>query len=289
MGLSNILMIPGIGGRRPLLDSYPGAAVAYSLRKLRTAYSGNCIRVRRSSDSTEQDIGFAPNGLLDATSLLSFVGAGDGFITTWYDQVGSNNATSATTTQQPLIVSSGGLVVNEFGKPAVNFVDNSGGVILNKLDFANWYAANQSYVGYFSVYSMSTNGSSPYPVGSDPIDRGFITLHQTNNGLFRIGSARSVITAGSSAAPITLNSTIARHDVANRIRLKTFINKDSASVIDLSDSNTDFAMPSSMMIGNSSATTIQCNIRMSELIGFTVDQTATELAIRSSQFDFWRS
>jgi len=30
-----------------LLDDYPSAAAAYSLRKLRTAYSGSAIRVRR--------------------------------------------------------------------------------------------------------------------------------------------------------------------------------------------------------------------------------------------------
>jgi hypothetical protein len=41
-----------------LLDLYPNAAVAYSLRKLRTAYSGSAIRVRRSVDNTEQDFGF---------------------------------------------------------------------------------------------------------------------------------------------------------------------------------------------------------------------------------------
>ena len=29
-----------------LLDSYPNAAVAYSLRKLRSAYTGSAIRVR---------------------------------------------------------------------------------------------------------------------------------------------------------------------------------------------------------------------------------------------------
>jgi hypothetical protein len=41
-----------------LLDTYPNAAVAYSLRKLRTAYSGSPIRVRRSVDNAEQDFGF---------------------------------------------------------------------------------------------------------------------------------------------------------------------------------------------------------------------------------------
>ena len=55
-----------------LLDTYSGAAAAYSLRKLNTSYSGSAIRVRRSSDNTEQDIGFV-NGVLDTTALLDFV------------------------------------------------------------------------------------------------------------------------------------------------------------------------------------------------------------------------
>ena len=56
-----------------LLDTYPNAAVAYSLRKLRSAYTGNAIRVRRSSDNTEQDFGFIGNDL-DTQTMLDFVG-----------------------------------------------------------------------------------------------------------------------------------------------------------------------------------------------------------------------
>jgi hypothetical protein len=56
-----------------LLDTYPNAAVAYSLRQLRTAYTGAAIRVRRSSDNAEQDINFV-SGDLDTQSLLDFVG-----------------------------------------------------------------------------------------------------------------------------------------------------------------------------------------------------------------------
>ena len=62
------------GGSSLLLDTYTGAAAAYSLRKLRTAYSGSAIRVRRSSDNTEQDIGFTSNGDLDTSVLQTFVG-----------------------------------------------------------------------------------------------------------------------------------------------------------------------------------------------------------------------
>jgi hypothetical protein len=61
-----------------ILDTYPNAAVAYSLRQLRTAYTGTAytgaaIRVRRSSDNAEQDINFV-SGDLDTQSLLDFVG-----------------------------------------------------------------------------------------------------------------------------------------------------------------------------------------------------------------------
>jgi len=90
-----------------LLDTYTDAAVAYSLRKLRTAYSGSAIRVRRSVDNAEQDIGFSGNDL-DTASLLTFCGAGNGFVTTWYDQSGNaKNSTQTIALQQPRIVNAG--------------------------------------------------------------------------------------------------------------------------------------------------------------------------------------
>lgn len=91
-----------------LLDLYPNAAVAYSVRKLRSAYAGAAIRVRRSSDNAEQDIGFTSSGDLDETALTAFVGSNNGFVVTWYDQSGNaNNATQSTAANQPQIVSSG--------------------------------------------------------------------------------------------------------------------------------------------------------------------------------------
>ena len=55
-----------------LLDQYGDAAAAYSLRKLRSGYTGSAIRVRRSSDNTERDIGFW-NNELDTIALLDWV------------------------------------------------------------------------------------------------------------------------------------------------------------------------------------------------------------------------
>jgi hypothetical protein len=103
-----------------LLDTYSGAAAAYSLRKLRTAYTGNAIRVRRASDNTEQDIGFSGENL-DTLSLTSFCSGTNGFVTTWYDQSGNGrNATQTTAANQPQIVSSGS-VLTENSVPTCAF------------------------------------------------------------------------------------------------------------------------------------------------------------------------
>jgi hypothetical protein len=95
------------------------AAAAYSLRKLRTAYTGNAIRVRRSSDNTEADIGFTATGELNTATLLAFVGTGNGFVTTWYDQSGNGrNAAQTTAGAQPRIVSNGAIETQN-GRPTV--------------------------------------------------------------------------------------------------------------------------------------------------------------------------
>jgi hypothetical protein len=101
-----------------LLDAYGGAAAAYSLRSLSANYTGPVVRVRRSSDNTEQD--FTATQVTDGT-LTTFCGAGNGFVRTWYDQSGNaNNAGQATTASQPQIVSAGSLIL-EASKPVIKF------------------------------------------------------------------------------------------------------------------------------------------------------------------------
>jgi hypothetical protein len=105
-------------------DNFAGVTAYYSLRRFTIGEDTNAIRVRRSSDDTEQDIGFDSNGDLDSTALLAFVGTGgtdNGFVTTFYDQTGNgNNATNSTESEQPLIVDSGTLV-EENSKAAIQF------------------------------------------------------------------------------------------------------------------------------------------------------------------------
>jgi len=108
-----------------LLDTYPNAAAAYSLRKLRIGYTGDAIEVR--IDTTGQptyDIGFV-DGELDVTTLEGYCTGGlDAYVTTWYDQSGNGrDATQTTDANQPQIVSSGSVII-ENGKPSVEF-DNT--------------------------------------------------------------------------------------------------------------------------------------------------------------------
>jgi len=107
-----------------LLDSYSGAAAAYSLRKLKSSYTGSAIRVRRSSDNTELNIGFDSDGNLDTVALSVFVGSVNGFVTTWYDQSGSlRDITQSTAANQPKIVNAGS-IYRLNGLPSVYFYDN---------------------------------------------------------------------------------------------------------------------------------------------------------------------
>lgn len=111
----------------PLLDTVSVTPkAAYSVRKLRSAYSGSALQVRRSSDSTTQDIGFTSGGDLDTTALTTFVGAGSGFVSKWYDQSGNGfDAVQATAAQQPRIVNAGTVEISGNSKPGIKGIASS--------------------------------------------------------------------------------------------------------------------------------------------------------------------
>jgi hypothetical protein len=104
------------------LDTYEGAAAAYSLRRLRSAYTGPAVRVRRDSNNDELDIYFNRDGSLDTATLEAFCAGTDGFVKVWYDQgQGGNDATQGATGAQPKIYDSDDGVVEENELPALEF------------------------------------------------------------------------------------------------------------------------------------------------------------------------
>lgn len=65
-----------IGGQRYFLDELPSmAASAWSVRRLTASYTGPAIRIRRSQDSVETDIGFTSSGDLDTAAIQTFLTA----------------------------------------------------------------------------------------------------------------------------------------------------------------------------------------------------------------------
>jgi hypothetical protein len=138
-------------------DLFGMPAAAYSLRKL-SPTSTNCIRVRRSNDNAEQDIGFVDalaNSSIDTTDLLTFVGAGnDGFVTTWYNQnTTSINAIQTTGANQPKIVDSGAMI-NINSLPSIKFDGSNDSLDATSLNVTNIAETTAEIV-------MKLNSSSP--------------------------------------------------------------------------------------------------------------------------------
>ena len=147
-----------------LLDVYTGAQAAYSLRKLRSNYTGNCIQVRRSSDNATQNIGFVTN-LVDTAAISAFVGpTASGFVTRWYDQSGNGvDLIQNTAAKQAGIYAAGSFfyegtdIVMDATSTNREFVRNTNTTVLtdwtifNKSKMLNNYA---TYVGF----AAATNG-----------------------------------------------------------------------------------------------------------------------------------
>ena len=167
----------------PVLDEFGGDALfGYSLRKVSGDATFNpstgeqlCIRVRRSSDNSEQDIGFS-GGVLDTDALELFCEAGDdAYVKIWYDQLaGSAGRTThfatATPTQQPPIVLNGSVLTDPVtGLPAMRFSGSrylqytaTGG---NYTDSSGWSTETlNTLTGAYSLFfvgqSYRTSGNS---------------------------------------------------------------------------------------------------------------------------------
>ena len=134
-----------------LLDTYTGAAAAYSVRKLSSTYTGSALRVRRVSDGTEQDIGFNSDNELDTDALTAFVNGGAGFVSKWYDQSGGTTYDlSVAASGQPRIATAAGVVTTENGKPCLTFNGTSHYLTLGG-------TGDAGMLGDISLFSVNKN------------------------------------------------------------------------------------------------------------------------------------
>jgi hypothetical protein len=159
-----------------ILDTYPSAYHAYSLRKLKSTYTGACLRIRRTSptaQTTEVDLNFDWNNTIsfsspisnqtgyftNATTLGQFAsGTVDGFtasiisVSIWYDQSGNNkNVVASNASVQPR------LVRLDAGIATLEIIDGSVGV--------RFISANVHLLSLADT-STSYNNMSCYALGN---------------------------------------------------------------------------------------------------------------------------
>lgn len=120
LGLNSAALVSN-GAKFPLDEFAPNLFAVFSFQLLTSRGTSPCIRVRRSSDNALKDIGYAGKwlDLNGPDGLLNFVGAGSGFVVTWYDQSGlGRHITQNTAASQRRIVNAGSL--ESFGgRPAL--------------------------------------------------------------------------------------------------------------------------------------------------------------------------
>jgi hypothetical protein len=173
-----------------ILDLYPSAHHAFSLRKLKDSYTGFCLRVRRttltpSATTTTVDVSFnslntigldspityASGASTSATNLGQFCASivngysnpdgvntnQDILVVTWYDQSGNGkNPTNATASAQPRIVNAGNLETVD-GSVGVRFTSASS-QFLNLADSSTFYN-NMSCYALGNSLSATVNTS----------------------------------------------------------------------------------------------------------------------------------
>jgi len=171
-------------GNYLLLDAYSGAAVAYSLRKLRTAYTGSVLRVRAGTTNAEGDVAFDTDNTVSANSIVTVTSVGTSgltvgqqvtfnafwnagssnqsvFVTIWYDQSGNSgrNVIQTTAANQPRIVTNGVILTNN-SKPSISSLAQGGsyqGTLLTSSNVINSATQHSFITG--SVIQQASPGT----------------------------------------------------------------------------------------------------------------------------------
>ncbi len=198
-----------------LLDQIPtvSASVAYSVRRLKNAYTGPAMRVRRVNTGTDAqgDVAFDANGVVSANSIITITTAGGGatlgskitfstfyastsaYVVTWYDQSGNaRHVTQATTSQQPRIVNAGTLETSN-SRAAIRFINSSSTVLSATIASATMFASG--YIGTASLVAEASSGNtSSFGYADGGTNRWQAHINEGNNLHFDVGNGYNRLT-----------------------------------------------------------------------------------------------
>lgn len=159
-----------------LLDNWmTGLALAFSVNKVVTSYTGALIEIRRASDNTTDNFLADINGKIsgssmnvaNTTSLTTFLTSTQGYVRTWYNQAGGSNHFQQTTTARQLEIQLASTPTGEALLYASGATQN-GLYTLSAIDlatpdqctFIQTFARDGSPVnGYHGVFSSTTSAA----------------------------------------------------------------------------------------------------------------------------------
>jgi hypothetical protein len=163
------------------------------------------------------NIGFDSDGNLDTYALSAFVGTGNGFVTTWYDQSGSYNLIQTTAANQPSIVLSGAINTQN-GKPIlitdfnshmfndslpINGTTNSIFATIKMVPTRGNISIMSGYNLAYNLHfvSRNTNGNNRYydsnsDITASPLPNGLnlINLHENSSGITVYENGSNLVT-----------------------------------------------------------------------------------------------
>jgi hypothetical protein len=168
------------------LDSYPGAAAAYSVRLLSSTYVGPLLKVVRTSDSAELDVYPDANGDLDTSAIATFIGSGEGRVSVWYDQSGNGHDVTdqSSSNKRPVIVDSGGSLVTVNGTVALDFNLTYSTNGLRKTGSLSEFISDDITVIAVGTNSSTANTASKVWVGESGISEKTYIRNSTNGSQF---------------------------------------------------------------------------------------------------------
>lgn len=123
-----------------LCDELSAAPLAaYSLyRRLRSSYAGAALRIRRTSDAAELDIGFDADGRVDIAAISAFCAGTTGSVLIWYDQSGNgHNFGQIDATTLPILTNGSGVIRWLGNRPMLGGAGSGAGMVCETLNPSN--------------------------------------------------------------------------------------------------------------------------------------------------------
>jgi hypothetical protein len=171
----------------PLDLGFASNAGAWSVRKIRTAYSGLAITLRRSSDNAQTNVSFDYFGGISASSsvsaggnLVTWAGSDTLFAVTWYDQSGlSYDLTQATAGSQWTFVLS---VPSLNGKSVLRNSDGTRTMtVLGSVTFKNPHDISIS-----TVFGIANINSIVFRINDSATGRMYVRYSALSSGSMRL-------------------------------------------------------------------------------------------------------